>query len=228
LFKANPGLSTATPLPIAMRYIFGTPEHIIPVYAEDNSGPLPKPVPGTQIPPKRRIRFQHWNAAHKFLVGTSGIRQGEIYSGILHRNILADRVITSEWLDLPDLHEFLQQMVFPAGIESFFGSHILSLNPTLVEDYFMFAQGVPKLLRGYPRWLVPTIYRNRNHMLKSMKKWHAFAKEHEDFSKIEPSDPDWEENFGSKYIKARQHFLHQIETMDDDGRASEDLGIMFG
>jgi hypothetical protein len=32
--------------------------------------------------------------------------------------------------------------------------------------------------------------------------------------------------FWVKYVKARQKFSHEIEVMDDDCRASEDLGFL--
>lgn len=108
-----------------------------------------------------------------------------------------------------------------------FGSYILSLNPDSFNDFWAFDQSVPTLLKGLPRWLTPTAHRNRDRMLMAIKKWHAFATENSDFSKIGPDDPDWDHYFGTKYVKARQSFLHDVETMNPDGRASEDLGLLF-
>ena len=64
-------------------------------------------------------------------------------------------------------------------------------------------------------------------MLSSMKKWHAFANEHSDRSKTARHDPDWDPYFRFKYVEARQIFLHKIDIMNADGRASEYLGLMF-
>jgi hypothetical protein len=60
-------------------------------------------------------------------------------------------------------------------------------------------------------------------MLIGIKKWHIFANSHSDGHKNGPNDPEWDPYFGSKYIKARQKFSHEIEVMDDDCRGSEDL-----
>ncbi|CAF9907999.1 MAG: hypothetical protein HETSPECPRED_007960 [Heterodermia speciosa] len=65
-------------------------------------------------------------------------------------------------------------------------------------------------------------------MLGIIKSWHAYASQQTDFSKIGPRDPEWEPFLGTKLIKERQRFMHEIDIMDADGRASEDLGLLFG
>ena len=145
----------------------------------------------------------------------------------LSRNILADTNLRSEWTELSDFWYFVQTLIFPASTETLFGSFFLSLNPTLTEDFWEFDRSVPTLLKGLPCWLSPRAYKARDKMLRAVKKWHTFAIEYSDFSRTEPDDPDWDPYFGTKYIKARQKFLHEVEVMNTDGRASEDLGLLF-
>lgn len=227
LFKPTPAISSNFGVSMAMRNVLGTPDHVLPLYVEDNSGQLVRPMPGSQVRPENRIRYFHTKAAHLHVAGTSGMRLGELYMQTLSRNISDDTSIGTEWVELPDLYCFIQRMVFPAAVESFCGSSILSLNPTLTEDFLAFDRSIPTLLKGLPRWLCPGAYKSRDKVLALIKRWHTYANEHSDFSRTGREDPEWDPYFGSKYIKARQRFLHGIEGMNADGRASEDLGFLF-
>lgn len=211
-----------------IKSVLGAPDHIHPFYLGDNSGQLLKAIPGSQVPPESRIRYFHYKVAHEHLAGMNGTRLGERYMDILSRNLSNDTGIGSEWVELPDLWLFIRTLVFRASTEAICGSFLLSLNPTLAEDFWAFNHNVPKLLKGIPRWLAPGAYRSRDKMLIAIKKWHNFANSHSDGYKTGPDDPEWDPYFGSKYIKARQKFLNEIEVMDDDCRASEDLGFLFG
>ena len=210
-----------------MKTVLGTPDHIVPLYTEDESGQTLKSMPGSHVRPENRIRYFHTKAAHQHLAGTNGIKLGERYMDILSRNVSTDTSIGTEWLELPDLWLFIQNTVFLASTESLCGSYLLSLNPTLSQDFWAFDRSIPTLLKGLPRWLSPGAYKSRDKMLSVIKKWHAFANEHSNFSKTGPNDPEWDPYLGSKYVKARQRFLHEIEVMDANGRASEDLGLLF-
>ena len=226
-FKPTQAISSNVVTPHFMKNVLGTPNHIIPVYSGDNSGPLLKPMPGSHIRPENRIRFLHTKAAHQHLAGTNGIRLGKRYMEILGRNVSIDNSVGTEWVELPDLWSFIQSLVFSTATEAMCGPFLLSLNPTLTKDFWAFDQDIPTLMKGLPRWLVPGAYKRRDKALNSIKKWHAFASEHSDISKIGPSEPEWDPFFGTKYVKARQRFLQGIDIMDADGRASEDLGLLF-
>lgn len=210
-----------------MKNVLGTPGHIVPLYSEDHSGQLLKPLSGSHVQPEDRIRYFHTRTAHQLLAGANGIRIGERYMEILSRNISTDTHIGEDRIELPDLWYFVRALVFPASTETLFGSFILSLNPKLFEDFWAFDRSVPTLIKGLPRWLSARAHRHRDTMLRAIKRWHHFANEHSDFSRIGPEDPDWDPYFGSKYVKARQKFLHEVEIMNCDGRASEDLGLLF-
>ena len=213
---------------LTVKNVLGTPDHIVPLYSEDHSGQLLKPLAGSHVEPEDRIRYFHTRTAHQLLAGANGIKIGQRYMEILTRNISANDNIRNEWTESSDLWFFVRTLVFPASTETLFGSFFLSLNPTLTEDFWAFDRSVPTLLKGLPYWLSPRAYKARDKMLKAVKKWHAFAIEHSDFCRIGPDDPDWDPYFGAKYVKARQKFLHEVEVMNADGRASEDLGLLFG
>lgn len=226
-FKPTPAVASSLGIGVAMKTVFGTPNHILPLYFGDDSGQLLRPMPGSQVAPENRIRYFYTKASHQHLASMNGIRLGERYMDILSRNISTNTSLGIEWVELPDLWLFIQKLVFPASTEVLFGSFLLSLNPTLTEDFWAFDRSIPILLKGLPRWLSPRAYKSRDKMLNSIKKWHTFANKHSDPSKTGPNDPEWDPYFGSKYVKARQKFLSNIEVMDADGQASEDLGLLF-
>lgn len=227
LFKPTPGIASNVGVALATKTVLGAPDHILPLYSTDDSGQLLKPMPGSQVRPENRIRFFHTKAAHQYLAGTNGLRLGERYMDILTRKVSTDASVGYGWVDSPDLWIFIQNLVFPPATEALCGSFLLSLNPTLTEDFWAYDRSTPMLLKNLPRWLTPWAYKNRERMLNAIKKWHAYAIERSDPSKTGVNDPEWDPYFGSKYVKARQRFLREIPVMDADGRASEDLGLLF-
>jgi hypothetical protein len=107
------------------------------------------------------------------------------------------------------------------------GSKILDMCPTIVEDFWTFDSNVPNFLPCIPRWLTPEAYPNRDHLLRMIKEWHAYAHRHSDCSKIIPEDPEWDLYFGLKLVKARQEYALKKEPMTAEARVTEDLGLMF-
>ena len=136
--------------------------------------------------------------------------------------------IGDDWVEYPDLYRFLQLTVTRSSIETVFGSRLLELNPSFVEDFWDFEFNAPGFLHAIPRWLMPRAYRVRDRLINSFVKWHASANSHFDCSKNGPDDLEWEPNFGSKLIRTRQDGLLRMGPMDAEARASEDLGLMFG
>ena len=226
-FKPTPGLASHVGISLAMKTVLGTPAHTLPLYEKDDSGQLAVPIPGSQTPKEYRIRYFHSRAAHHLLAGRNGIRMGERYLEVLDRNLSGDTRVGYDWTNHVDLSPFVQNLVFPAATESIFGSALLDLNPNLTEHFWNFERNIPTLLKQVPRWLAPAAYRSRDKMLGILKRWHAYANERTDFTKVGVKDPDWEPFLGTKFVKERQRFLHDIDIMDAGGRASEDLGLLF-
>lgn len=227
LLKPTPAITSGFAMVFAMRNVFGMPKDVLPLYTEDDSGPQLNPIPGSKVQPENRVRFLHRKNVHKHLAGSNGVRLGEIYMAILSRNLSADARIGVEWIHFPDLYLFIRNMVFLAGVESMCGSSILSLNPTLTEDFWAFEQVIPTLMKGLPRWLCPEAFRRRDKVLNLIRKWHQFADEKSDFTKTGLHDPEWDQHFGSKYVRGRQHLFYDIDVMNAHGRSSDDLGFLF-
>ncbi len=226
IFKSSRGLTTKPSAILALKRLLGAPDRAIPLYAADDSGAGVEPRPGSKTRPEHRIHYFQAKAAHKHLSGQGLVAMSERYMAIWKQNMDAQR-IQDEWTELPDLYAFLRVEVFRAAVEAMCGSYLLAAHPNFIEDFWRWDSYVPMLLRGFPRWLYPEAYRTRDRLLANIKDWHRAGREHCDHTKLGPDDPDWDPYYGSKLVRARAAYSDQMDAMDDDAQASEDLGLIF-
>ena len=201
------------------------PERALRLYAADNSGCYNEPHVDSNVMPQNRIDHITHGALNKFLSGP-GL---DPFFDRFTENLM-DRLqslgIGEQWVDMEDLWGLLKSKVTPAAIEAMCGSSLLSLTPNIVEDLWAYDAAIPDLVKGLPRWWVPKSYAKRDHILQSIKEWHAFARAHFDESQIS-SDGDWDPNFGSEFIRSRQTTFSKMDGMDHDAMAASDLGAIW-
>ncbi|KAF3015966.1 hypothetical protein E8E14_012770 [Neopestalotiopsis sp. 37M] len=187
-----------------------------------------KPSKRSNVAHVDRIHFHQARAAQRFLSSQHLNFLREKYFNTFGRNLQQlDSQSTDTWVEYPDLYAFLQTIVSTTAVEVLMGSKLLEMNPSLIEDFWRFDMATPWLLRGWPRWLIPSAYQARDRILNGIKKWHAHAHANTDCTKIMDEDPEWEPYFGSKLIRARQEYALKMKLMDSDARASEDLGLIM-
>lgn len=226
LTKASLHLTPKPTIALAMSNNFGTPASAIHIYKDDISGISPAPLPGTHVLPENRIWYHHSAAAHKHLSGKSLQAMGQRFMEFLAADIAADSSIGHEWVELPDLYEFWRAQIVDAAIKALFGTHILRLNPSFTNDFWTYIADISTLMMGLPRWVTPKAYADRERVLQAIKRWHVYAEAHSEYTKTEPDDPEWDEYWGSKYLKVRHQFRHAISCMDADAHAADDLALM--
>ena len=224
--KASRTLSTRQVVTLAMQNLYGTPHHVIPYYAADDSGINPTPLPGSQVKPEHRINYLQTKAAHRYLSGSGLVRMIELYLKVLKRRIGASQ-IGSDWVDHPDLYTFLQNEVFRSSVEAMCGPHLLAQSTSFVEDFWAFMSSVPTLFKGLPKWTCPKGHGARGRLLHAIKNWHKIAHEQSDCTKTDMTNPEWEMYYGSELIRSRQEYGRGIDFMDADALAAEDLGLLF-
>lgn len=106
-------------------------------------------------------------------------------------------------------------------------SRILEMYPTLVGDLWEFDRQLANYSRRLPRWMIPSAYRTRDRQLANLKAWNRMAYQHSDCSKHGVDDADWDEFFGTRYIKAHEDLMRK-HGLNDDAIASDNLGLLFG
>lgn len=129
------------------------------------------------------------------------------------------------WVAIPDLGEFVHNQVFLAVTHEFFGPYMLTLNPTIAEDFWEFNACVRSLFMGLPSLLIPQAYQLRDKMVMNILRWQRHAMEHCDVDAI--PEVDWEPYYGSKVVRERQILLNKRGIMDERARAAENFAFMW-
>lgn len=248
---ANPDTPTRIILPIFSNYVVSGPEAVVTYFRESkelsttsrsltimvNAFGCPKSLVEAfqpQILPRDPATQQEENIEqliHRAVkTGLSGAHLAALtarFQEFLVEQIATDPLFASSgsWTDLADLNEFVEKRVFEAAVRSMFGTYMLSLNPTLAEDFWSFNKAIGTLFMGLPRWWSPTAYRKRDRMLRSIERWQRHAQEHRDIEEI--GDLDWEPYYGSKFIRERQSLLTKRGIMDETARAAENFAFMW-
>lgn len=212
---------------IAMERSFGTPSTSIEFYNADDGGHHPNPRPGSTVKPEDRIMYKIHNLVNTNLTGESLIGISSRFQRFLAKQLTETDEVGDEWTDIPDLYAFMKDHVMKAATISMFGTYILSLNPTFMEDFWAWNPDMGTLFMGIPRWLIPGAYRNRAKVLNNIKRWHKYAHEHFDCTKVGPEDVDWEPYFGSKFSRKRQAMFDTWTQLDDTAKAAEDFGFIW-
>ncbi|KAI1382460.1 cytochrome P450 [Hypoxylon crocopeplum] len=133
--------------------------------------------------------------------------------------------IGNDWVEIPDLCDFVQKYVIESAICTFFGPFMVSLNPNIVDDFLEFNSYIRLLFMGMPRWLIPKAYKARQRMVENIQRWQKHARDHCEPANIE--DVDWEPYYGSKFIRERQSLLTKRGILDEMARAAENFANLW-
>ena len=225
LFKNSNVLTSKPGVMLAMNNLFRSPKHNQALYQNDNSGSMAKPLPGSNVEPNKRIfHLQHHNST-KYLTGANLNQMTERFISILATR-LGKKDIGDEWIELPDLHRFMQIELGHATVKALCGEKIFEVDPDFVEHFWEYDSHAGTLLKGFPRWLTPAAYKALDVVHSSIMKWHALARENAS-AELENEHLDWEPYWGAKFMRVRQNYGTNTGLLGLDGVASEDLGLIF-
>ncbi|VUC24494.1 unnamed protein product [Clonostachys rosea] len=203
IFRSHKSLPDNTSMAFFLGSVLGAKNSAVAYYRADNSGTGFKAFEHSTVEEKDRVYFHTVNTFRKFLAGKHLRDISQRFLDNLERN-LAKLGAEDDWVAFPDLYDFLQEECGKAAVEATMGSKILELNPNLLRDV-----------------------RARSRLHRSITKWHSYAREHSDFTRIRSKDPEWEPYFGSKLVRARQEYLSYMEPLDAHAGACEDMGLLY-
>ncbi|CAG9986900.1 unnamed protein product [Clonostachys byssicola] len=226
VFRAE-GMHATLSHVIAMERSFGISPRGLALYAADDSGFGAQPQPQSKVDPENRVLYQIHNLVNQNLAGSSLSVITEKFQEFLATELSSIEAIGPDWTDVPDLGEFLQVHVMSAALKAMFGTYILSLNPTFIDDFWAWNPEMGTLFMGLPKWLAPSIYEKRERVLQNIMRWHDYAHAHFDCHKVADEDPAWEPYFGSKFSRKRQALFSRWEAMDKRSRAAEDMSFIW-
>lgn len=218
--NSNPGII------LTLRNIFALPAEVIPLYEADNSGIAATPIPGTHVAPHNRIGQLRHSAASKYLYGPHLRGMTERFVTFFGRQIADNKEVGKEWVEYPDLIDWLQRQMFRAATGSLCGTYIFSLNPNFTDDFWEYMSNIPTLAKGFPRWWNSRAWKSRDRCLAAITKWHLHAWENADREKDDDTI-ECEPYFGARIMRIRYTYAKKMEGMTDQARAAEDLAMIF-
>lgn len=226
LFSQSRNTVNKTYRSLAVGNMFGMPAKAKDFIAADNSGLNVKPHPMSEVKPEHRIDYLTHSSLKRFLTGPGLEPLVSRFRDNLWGQLTCLK-IGSEWIEMPDLYGFIKVQLFNASVEAMCGKSILTLNPTFCDDFWKFDEGLSDLAKGYPRWWIPATYRARNKCLAHVKKWHEFLREQCSRRESEMTD-GYDPKLGAEIMRYRQKLYSEMEAIDTDAMASEDLGMLWG
>ncbi len=224
-FRESRDLSTTSRSVIVMVNAFGCPGHLVDLFRPQNQSAKLQTTSTNR--PQESIEYIIHKAVNTGLSGQALDALTARFQECLVKQVKedAERKIRDDWIELPDLNAFVEKHVFEAAVHSMFGTYILSLNPTLADDFWNYNKFIGALFMGLPRWLNPKAYRAREKMVDNVRRWLRYAREHCDIEKV--GDVDWEPYYGSKFIRERQGLLTQRGILDETARAAENFAFIW-
>jgi hypothetical protein len=229
LFSKSRDLSTKALALVALVLAHGMPFTDAKVYEEDNSGIHMKPLPGSNIPPEKRLLFISHQQFQSELVGGAGL--GELSRQFIRQ--FASRIseklqdIGDQWSQHPDIYDFMRIETFIATTIALCGEHIFKINPNLAKDFWIFDSWLPYIMKKVPRWIVPKAFSARDKNHENIMKWHRAARELVDCSDDKLKDVLWEPVWGARLMRRRAEMYKHVEEISPAGRAASDLGMIW-
>ncbi|KAL8811175.1 MAG: hypothetical protein Q9223_006229 [Gallowayella weberi] len=110
-------------------------------------------------------------------------------------------------------------LMHKATVDCLAGSHLtaaaLAFQTALAErDFWMFNGTMPRLLQGWPRWMMPKAWQARDRCIAAMKKWRSMT--------------DGFAFDGNAMIPRRWSYFSRMKELSEHGVACSDLGILWG
>ncbi|PGH12922.1 hypothetical protein AJ80_06527 [Polytolypa hystricis UAMH7299] len=133
---------------------------------------------------------------------------------------------SGQWVTL-DLCEFVKRHMTMASIPSLYGSRIVDMWPRLYEDFWEFDAVMQILLLDLPDVLLPTAAARRKLMLQKLIEWEDQASKYKSIEEIEAEDPDWDEYWGARLLRARYRAAAK-NGISKAGRGPFQLGLIWG
>ncbi|KAH8168936.1 cytochrome p450 domain-containing protein [Sarocladium implicatum] len=205
---------------------FGMPRAGALLFEKDDSGYGPHPLQESTVEPDDRIMYHQHNFTIKNLSGESLSTLTRRYQEELVKTFTQlSGELGDEWVELPDLTEFLHKHVAHAAVIAIYGPHLLRLNPGFIDDLWSFFPWVMFLLLKLPRWLAPRVYRTRERLLEGIMRYYQHAEANYD---AKGSEQQWEEHWGSRFTRTKhREFWGGFSAMDAKARAAEDLSFLW-
>ena len=218
-------LHTRTYGSLSFSTICGMPKDALAFWMADDSGMHARPHPDSNVASHLRVDYMTHNSVAKLLTGPGFKASCDRFTRNLSQRLLANAAVGSDWTELPDLSQFLQDQLFPAAVEAMWGPVIFSVNPDFTRDMLAFSRPIPYLAKGYPRMVAPAAYAARDKCLESVKRCHNIVSPL--LESPMQSMENWNQDYGNEFVKYRHQNWSKMPRMNADAMDGEDLGVIW-
>ena len=201
----------------ALDKLFGLPQLALVPYTVKNVSQMDKAA----------LENAYINLPKKYLTGTLLSTSIDTYVSILSKNMNNKMFQAGSWTQIEDIWSFFQQVITRCTLESLFGSDLFKQYPSVVRDYWEFADAAEGFIPGLPRYWVPSAASQaRDRLLRGIEKWLKANHSGSDFARTAEEDPAWDGFKGSEFLQERDIAVASLQGMDVTARAAEMLSIM--
>lgn len=170
------------PYGIALKYCFGMALRATTIYILDTSGSHEKAIAKSDVLPYNRVSYRTHQNLLQELLGVALTPVSDCLENTLTESLYSLN-ISEKWVEFPDLLEFFEDHIGTAIVEAVFGSALLFHNPGFIRDLWVYDKVVMNLAKRLPFFWIPNVYRLREKLLHSMKRYHTGLIGHENEGK---------------------------------------------
>jgi hypothetical protein len=127
----------------------------------------------------------------------------------------------------PDLRHIIQSAMLATTSHCMFGPVLLEASPGLLEDLVQHDRNSTLLAKGFPRWMIPSVHATKDRCINGFKKYHSLIRSNPETLEPTGDYTTWDEFTGTELVRRRQRMWRDMEPMNDDAQASEDLALLW-
>ena len=213
VWKNTKGMTSTNGINIALRNMFDTPKEDMKFFHADKSGITHDPHPQSSTRPEDRVFYLMHKATVDCLAGSHIQMATQKFQGALTRR-LETVPVQDEWVEMDDLFGFLRPLISFSTVEAMCGAKFLEAFPEFVDSFWNFNSKMPRLLQGWPRWLVPKAWQARDRCISMMARWRKTV--------------DVDSFDGNAMMLRRWSYFSKMQGLSDHAVACSDLGILWG
>jgi cytochrome P450 len=208
-----------------IKYALGLPPKAVELICADTSGPLREPLPGSNVPPHRRILRMQQENTFEFVSKAGLPHLLPKYTQNYEESVSATG-IGYEWVEVPDLFIFLRDLAMDASVNTLCGKSFLEQSPGFSEALWTFDANVHFLYMNFPKWLRPQAAKARDEALESISRWRRTAIK-KSRGKVFDDSQMFDDIWGSKIMRGRNEMYDKFPEFDERSRAGADLGVIW-
>ena len=180
----------------------------------DKSGSAQEPHPQSLTKPEDRYFQLMHKSSTDFLSGPHLLAAGLNLETAL-RSRLERSSVTTEWIEMDDLYDFVRSFVSPATVQAMCGARFVERFPDFVEKFWKLNGQLPRFLEGWTRLFLPRAWDSREACISNLQEWRDIAQKDEQYN-------------GHGMMTRRWQYFSKMEAFSSRAVACSDLGILWG